>query len=447
MEKILVVEDSDSLRDVLKSVLEAQGYEVDSCPNGEEAANSLIENSYSLILSDYKLPGMSGMEFLGRARDNSPTVPIVMMTAFGSVDVAVEAMKSGANDFIAKPFEPEDLCSLVKDMVEHKRVMDRSLGRKTRRGHKLISANQKMQSILEQAKKAAGFETPILILGESGVGKELVARFIHEHSARKDEQFVSINCAAIPSELLESEFFGHEHGAFTGSTQSRPGLFEVAKKGTIFLDEVGDMPASLQVKLLRALQEGEIRRVGGNKCIKVNPRIIAATNKNLEDKISNGTFREDFYYRLAVLTLTIPALRQRKEDLMALINYFLEYFSANACKPAPKIDKEAWNLIERYPWPGNIRELENVIERAVILSNDIIRPEHLGISLDLDFEALDDIMVTLPEIAGRAARKAEIDLIMKILQRTGGNKSRASEILGVSYKTLLNKIKEYEITQ
>jgi len=445
MERVLIVEDSQSLRDVLKTVLEREGYQVDACPAAEEAIEAVSENHFSLILSDFKLPGMNGLEFLKETRGKSPTVPFVVMTAFGSVDVAVEAMKGGANDFITKPFEPNQLCSLIRDMVNHQRIVDRNLGRDHKRRRKFITYDPKLNSILERTKKAAQFDTPILILGESGVGKELIARHIHEHSKRLNEKFLSINCAAIPHQLLESEFFGHEAGSFTGATQSRIGLFEIAKNGTIFLDEIGDMPQHLQVKLLRALQEGEIRRVGGNNVIKVAPRIIAATNQFVDSSSETSRLREDFYYRLAVLSVTIPPLRERKGDIEHLANHFLDEFAEMQGKTPPKIDPATWEILTRYPWPGNVRELENVMERAVVLCNDTLMPEHLGITLDIDFDKIQDIIATLPEVAERAAKKAEVDLINKILQRTGGNKSKAAEVLGVSYKTLLNKIKGYHI--
>ncbi len=444
MERILLVEDSDSLRESLKLLLEREGYEVKAEPTAEAAVEAINSTSFSLILSDYKLPGITGLDFLKQARSASPTVPFLIMTAFGSIELAVDAMKQGANDFITKPFEPLNLCSVVKDMVNHQRVLDRDAGRHQKNRRPIITADPKLTKILEQLKKVARFETPILILGESGVGKELVAHFIHDHSPRKNEKFVSINCGAIPPQLLESEFFGHEAGAFTSATQSRMGLFEVAKNGTIFLDEVGDMPKHLQVKLLRALQEGEIRRVGGNSAIKVSPRIIGATNKIVDDS-EESSLREDFYYRLAVFTATIPPLRERKADIELLVETFLETVCASAGIKSPSIDPETWELLKNYSWPGNIRELENVVERASLLAKDTLLPEHLGIIPQIDFDSINDVLTTLPEIASRASRSAEMDMIKKILSKTSGNKSRAAEVLGVSYKTLLNKCKEYQI--
>ena len=302
-----------------------------------------------------------------------------------------------------------------------------------------------MQHVLGQARKVARVDSTVLILGESGTGKELVARYIHEHSSRKDRPFVAVNCAAMPPELLESEFFGHEAGAFTGATQDRKGVFEMSSEGTLFLDEIGDMAPALQVKLLRALQDKEIKPVGGTDSIKVNPRIIAATNQPIEEALKTHRLREDFYYRLAVVTLNIPPLRGRPDDVTLLVQYFMEYFCNAAGKQLIQMDATAWDLLKRYPWPGNTRELENVIERAVILAQDKIFPEHLGIQLGLSIEALEEATLTLPEIALRASQQAEIEIIRKVLLKTRGNKTQAAKLLGVSYKTLLNKVKEYKL--
>ncbi|RIL11322.1 MAG: hypothetical protein DCC75_02595 [Proteobacteria bacterium] len=269
-----------------------------------------------------------------------------------------------------------------------------------------------------------------------------MARYIHEHSPRSNKSFVAINCAAMPSELLESELFGHESGSFTGATQTRTGVFEVASEGTIFLDEIGDMPHQLQVKLLRALQEREIKRVGSNKVIKINPRVIAATNRDIDQALELGRVREDLYYRLAVVQFNIPPLRTRSADIDLLCTFFLDYFGSKLGKVL-EIDETAMDFLKRYSWPGNTRELENVIERAAILADDVITPDHLGIGIDIDFGLLDEAAKTLTEVADLAAKQAEIEFIRKVLGRTSGNKSKAAQLLGVSYKTLLNKVKEY----
>ncbi|MBN8548674.1 MAG: sigma-54-dependent Fis family transcriptional regulator [Deltaproteobacteria bacterium] len=445
MDKILLVEDADTLREVLASVLQNDGYAVDAFASAEEALPHLKNNTYACVLSDFKLPGMDGIELLKAVREVSRSVPFLIMTAFGSIEIAVEAMKYGANDFICKPFEPDTIRSVISDLIEHKRIVDRTLGTRTRRDRSFIGQSASVQKVLQQAKKVAKVDTSVLILGESGCGKELLARYIHENSPRHDKQFVAVNCAAMPAELLESEFFGHEAGSFTGATQTRIGVLEFASEGTILLDEVGDMPLVLQVKLLRALQEREIKRVGSNKVIKINPRIIAATNHNVEAALKEGRLREDFYYRIAVISLSLPPLRERPQDIEVLTQYYIDHFASGMGKAGLDLDRTARDMIRAYAWPGNARELENVMERAVILADSVIKPEHLGINISLNFQALDESVRTLSEIAGQAARRAEVDLITRTLAQTMGNKSKAAQILGVSYKTLLNKVKEYNL--
>lgn len=444
-ERITIIEDTENLRTVLANVLEQEGFDPKTFASAEQALPELRANPSACILADFRLPGMSGLELLTEVRGFNRTVPYIIMTAYGSIDIAVQAMREGANDFLQKPFEPPTLVSAIKDVVEHRQIVDRILGRKTRRDRSFLTHNAATQLLLEQAKKVARVDTSVLILGESGTGKELVARFIHDHSPRSNKPFVAINCAAMPSELLESEFFGHEAGSFTGATQTRIGVFEIASEGTIFLDEVGDMPPQLQVKLLRALQEGEIKRVGGNKNIKINPRVLAATNRNISEALNDGSLREDFYYRIAVITLQLLPLRERPEDLSGLTSYFVEYFCHMMGRDGLKLSAEAEKLIKSYRWPGNARELENVMERAVILADKTIEPEHLGLRLDFDLNALAEASETLPMIAERAARLAEVDLIEKALRQTSNNKTKAAVILGVSYKTLLNKIKDYHL--
>lgn len=445
MEKILIVEDAETLREVLTTVLEKEGYSVQACASAEEALDDPSYFVCDCILADFKLPEMTGLDLLRETRKRDMRVPYIIMTAYGSVEIAVEAMKEGANDFITKPFEPGSLCSLIREVITHKRIVNRTLGKDTRKARKFVTANPQTEQLLNQARKVARVDSPVLILGESGTGKELVARYIHDQSLRSDKPFVAVNCAAMPPDLLESEFFGHEEGAFTGATQRRIGVFELASEGTIFLDEIGDMPLQLQVKLLRALQEGEIKRVGGNKTIKVNPRIVSATNKDIEQALDSGELRDDFYYRVAVISFEIPPLRERREDTELLIDYFKDYFSSTVGKPPLKISAEAMKLLSTYRWPGNARELENVIERAAVLAENEIQPEHLGIDLSTTFSTVEEMSMTLPEIAQQAARGAEIDLIRRTLGVTSGNKSKAARHLGVSYKTLLNKIKDYQI--
>ena len=445
MEKILLVEDVDSLRDVLTSILQEEGYQVDAFPDAESAIESVRRNNYACVLADFKLPGKNGIELLRETREISKQVPYIIMTAYGSIEIAVEAMKFGANDFLTKPFEPQILTSVIKDIIAHRRIIDRTNFDRSKKERPFITKDAKVQKIIQQVHKVANVDTSVLILGESGTGKELIARMIHEHSQRKDKPFIAVNCAAMPAELLESEFFGHEAGSFTGATQTRVGVFELASEGTIFLDEIGDMPLPLQVKCLRALQEKEIKRVGGNKNIKINPRIISATNHDIEEALAAGTLRDDFYYRLAVVSFILPPLRERRDDVELLVRHYISHFQNVMAKNDLTVSKPALDFLLRYSWPGNARELENVIERAVILAENEIKVEHLGINPNIQLESISDAAVTLHEIANNAAKRAEVDLITRTLNQTMGNKTKAAQILGVSYKTLLNKVKEYNI--
>jgi DNA-binding NtrC family response regulator len=445
MEKILLVEDDDSLRDVVASLLERDGFTVDAFSNGEAALQAFGRSAYGCILSDFKLPGINGLELLAKVRDRSKTVPFVIMTAFGSIDIAVQAMKFGANDFLSKPFEPEALSRVIGEVIEHRRIIHREGLSTLRRDRRFLSSSSTTEELLRQARKVARVDTSVLVLGESGTGKELVARFIHDQSPRSQKPFVAVNCAAIPADLLESELFGHEAGAFTGATQTRIGIFELASEGTVFLDEIGDMPPALQVKLLRVLQEREVKRVGGTRTVRVNPRIIAATNHDIEAALRGKTLREDLYFRIAVVTLTIPPLRQRPDDIALLTHHYTESFCSAIGRATLAIDATAQEILRAYPWPGNARELENVIERAVIMAESTILPEHLGIDISIGVDALKEAAYSLPEIANRAAREAECELILKVLGETKGNKTKAAQRLGVSYKTLLNKIRDYEL--
>jgi two-component system, NtrC family, response regulator AtoC len=442
METILVVEDTDSLREVLCMVLQCEGYEVTGVASAEAGLELFQHQDFTLVLSDLKLPQKSGLDFLKESKVINNSVPVIVMTAYGNVDVAVQAMKLGATDFVTKPFDPALLCSLIQQVAQHRRIVDRTYRQKQR---KLITQSPEMEAVIEQARRVSPLGTPVLLLGESGTGKELVARYIHEMSPRGKQDFVAVNCASMPSELLESEFFGHEPGSFTGATQRRLGLFEVADKGTIFLDEIGNMPHELQVKLLRTLQESEVKRIGSNTTRKVDTRVISATNCDIDEHIKTGTFREDLYYRLGVFVIEIPPLRERPVDIPLLVNYFLKRFSTDLNSETRTITAEAMKLLEDYQWPGNIRELENVIERAVIFSDGPITPHCLALNEE-DNNVTSDIPQTLPEIAAIAQKEAEIETILRTLSQTHGNKSKAAKVLGVSYKTLLNKIKEYKLS-
>ncbi|MCB0343992.1 MAG: sigma-54-dependent Fis family transcriptional regulator [Bdellovibrionales bacterium] len=441
-ESILVVEDTPSLRDVLAQVLSGEGYAVNTTATAEEALELIGKTDFTMVLSDLKLPGKSGLDLIADTRAMNKRMPIVVMTAFGSIDIAVDAMKLGATDFITKPFDPEDLCQLIGQIVEHRRIIDRSSDSK----HKaFVTQNDAAADMLMQAKKVAPLGCPVLILGESGTGKELVARYIHEQSPRTDERFVAVNCGSMPSDLLESEFFGHEAGAFTGANEQRVGLFEVATHGTIFLDEIANMPANLQTKLLRALQESEIKRLGSTKMRKINTRVISATNADLEKEISEGKFREDLYYRLGVVILEVPPLRRRPEDIPLLANYFVKRFSQEFERPTPALSGAVLKKLANYRWPGNVRELENAVCRAMILSEGPLKPDSFELKESCVILEDDALRQTLPEAIAETVRRTETEIITKALSQTYGNKSKAAEILGVSYKTLLNKVKEYDI--
>ncbi len=441
MESILIVEDTDSLREVLSTVLAAEGYKVTSAASAEEGLSLFEDEDFTLVLSDLKLPNRSGLEFLEESRRIDNSVPVVVMTAYGNIEIAVKAMKLGACDFITKPFDPEMLCSVIAQVAQHRRIIDRNWSKSKRR---IITQNKKMEEVLSQARKVAALNTPVMILGESGTGKELIARYIHEQSPRQAEKFVAVNCGSMPEELLESEFFGHEPGAFTGAKEQRLGLFEVASDGSIFLDEIGNMPWQLQVKLLRTLQESEVKRLGSNAIRKVNTRVVSATNCDLEQEIKSGNFRDDLYYRLGVFILEVPPLRERPEDIELLARYFIDCYSSISEQEA-SISNDAIELLRQQRWPGNVRQLENALERALIFSDGALTSDSFDLSAGNELGDDDIANKSLPELASAALRTAEISAISQTLQQTRGNKSKAAKLLGVSYKTLLNKIKDYEI--
>ncbi len=454
MAKILVVEDKESMAQMLKETLELEGYEVMLAGDGAEGIRIIRESKVDVVLTDLKLPKKNGLEVLKASKEDNPLIPVIVMTAYGSVETAVNAMKLGAYDFITKPLDTDHLRLLIERSLRNRRLATENLLLKDALSQrigmpKIIGTSPKMLAVAENIRKVAPTKSTVLLLGESGTGKELFARAIHELSPRKEEPFVTINCAAIPRELLESELFGHEKGSFTGAEDRKLGKFELANKGTIFLDEIGEMDIILQSKVLRALQEGEIERVGGTKPIKVDIRIIAASNKNLEAAVAGKTFREDLYYRLSVFPLTIPPLRERKEDIPALVEHFIAKFSVEMNIPQKSISQDAVDLLRSYSWKGNVRELENVIERALILceGDAIIRKDLTMPAASL--ESIGDISMTgsLDEVAKAALKIAETRRIRKALEETHGNKSRASELLKVSYKTLLTKIKDYKIEE
>ncbi|MBI5050869.1 MAG: sigma-54-dependent Fis family transcriptional regulator [Nitrospirae bacterium] len=454
MQKILIVEDKDSMAQMLRQTLELEGYSVIVASDGAEGIKKLKENKIDAVITDLKLPKKDGLEVLKASKEENPLVPVIVMTAFGSIETAVTAIKLGAYDFITKPLDTDHLLMLIRRSLENQRLITENMLLRDKLSPQLgmptiIGKSPLILEVAGNIQKVAPTKTTVLLLGESGTGKELFARAIHFLSPRKEHPFIPINCAAIPRELLESELFGHEKGSFTGAEERKLGKFELADRGTIFLDEIGDLDLTLQSKLLRTLQEGEIERVGGTKLIKVDVRVIAASNKNLEASIRDQSFREDLYYRLSVFPVTIPSLRERREDVPALFEHFISKYSLEMKTSKKNIASEAMEVLKNYTWKGNVRELENVIERAMILCDgNTITQEHLRLTPSVSPHAMMlDIPLdgTLEDAAGAALRVAESMRIKKALKDTNGNKSKAAELLKVSYKTLLTKIKEYGI--
>jgi DNA-binding NtrC family response regulator len=453
METILVVEDKESMAEMLKETLEAEGYKVVCARNGTEGTRYLKEGKIDLVLTDLKVPQKSGIEILKTSKEENHLVPVIVMTAFGSVETAVAAMKEGAFDFIAKPFDTDHLLMLIKRALETQRLLTENFLLKEEFAlkfglPKIIGRSEKILSVAQIVQKVAPTKTTVLLIGESGTGKELFARAIHNLSNRKHYPFVPINCAAIPRDLLESELFGHEKGSFTGADAKKLGKFELADKGTIFLDEIGDMDLIIQSKLLRAIEEGDIERVGAVKAINVDVRIVAASNKDLEKAMEEKNFREDLYYRLNVFPISIPPLRERSEDIPLLAEYFINKYCNEIKTPVKSLSKDSLDMLMRYHWKGNVRELENTIERAVILcDDDVIQSEHITLSRQYGTGSAKTPVGNGPleVVAKEALRIAETERIRSALKETKGNKSRAAEILQVSYKTLLTKIKEYRI--
>ena len=451
MLSILVVEDKESMAQMIMTTLQSEGYEVVWAANGKEGISRFKERRFDLVVSDLKLPFHSGLEILSMIKETQPMVPVILMTAFGSIETAVEAVKEGAYDFITKPFEPDHLLLLVKKALENQKLLTENMILKEEYSENLqfpriIGKSKKLMEMLEIVKKVSQNKTTVLLGGESGTGKELIARALHLLGPRKESPFIAINCAAIPRDLLESELFGHERGSFTGATDKKLGKFELADRGTLFLDEIGDMDLGLQAKLLRVLEEHALTRVGGVNRVIVDVRVIAATNKDLKEEISRKSFREDLYFRLNVFPIMIPPLRERTEDILPLAEHFIDYYCKEMKKGPKSLSPEAKNRLVEHPWLGNIRELQNCIERAVILSDKEILLVHLGLH---STESLGDLTQNisleggLMEVSAKAGKLVGSKIIRKVLTETYGNKTKAAEILKVSFKTLHAKVKEY----
>jgi DNA-binding NtrC family response regulator len=450
--KLLLVEDKAGMRDMLTRTLAREGYEVAAHADGDAGIAALYAEPFDLVLTDLKLPGRDGLEILKAAKEVHPDLPVVVMTAHGSIETAVAAMRDGAYDFIPKPFEPDHLVLVLAKAVKARRLVSENRVLKQTARHvgapRIIGKSRVLAEARERAAKVAAADTTVLLTGESGTGKELFAQLIHAQSPRRDGPFVAVNCAAIPHHLLESEFFGHEKGAFTGAESRRLGRFEVAAGGTVFLDEIGDMHMGLQAKLLRVLQDGEVVRVGGERPIPIDVRVVAATNQDLPTRIAAGRFRQDLYYRLSAFPVRIPPLRERRGDIPELVTHFLHRFDAELGRTVTDVTPEVLAAFTAYDWPGNVRELQNCVERGVILaSGDVLDQVDLGPEDGPRAPGGPELSLEgpLPEVSARAMRHYESLKIREVLDETGGNKSRAAEILQVSYKTLLTKIKDYAI--
>lgn len=448
MPTILIVEDEAKMRRLLELDLGEDGFTTLSAEDAESGMNLLRENSVSLVLTDLKLPGMSGLEFLHAIKQQNAALPVVVMTAFGSVETAVEALKAGASDYVLKPFSLSEMRMVVhKELSSHQlreenRSLREALGQRYAHPN-IIARSPKMQEVLAIVERIASTNSTVLLGGESGVGKDLIARAIHEKSRRARGPFIKINSTAIPENLLESELFGYERGAFTGANASKPGKFELADKGTLFLDEIGDVPPTIQVKLLHVLQEREFERLGGTKTIKVDVRLIAATNKDLREALEQGTFREDLYYRLNVVPIDIAPLRQRKEDIPDLVDLFMARFAKDSGKPIESITPEAMQILKNHHWPGNVRELQNIIERACALAkSSVLKVDDIHLDMR-PAKAVSDAANFLPE--GMTLEQWEDEMIREALRRASGNKSQAARLLGISRNALRYRLSKIGI--
>ena len=440
--KILVVDDEAIIRESLRDWLNDAGHQVLTAENGPQALEIMEKDKPSIAIVDLVMPGMDGIELLKKAKEVSPSIEVIIITAYASIPTAIAAIREGAYDYIEKPFSPEKVELLIKKLVEHQRLIEENISlhqklEKRYRFENIIAKSAKMQQIIELIKVVAKSNATVLITGESGTGKELVARAVHSQSYRKDKPFVPVSCAALPESLLESELFGHEKGAFTGAHAQRKGKFEFANRGTLFLDEIGEMSVNIQVHLLRVLEEKEFTRVGGNELIKVDVRVISATNKDIEKAVASGQFREDLYYRLNVVTIELPPLRERKEDIPLLAQHFLKKFAVENQKEISGFSPEVTDFLLKYQWPGNVRELENTIERAVILAQN----SYIEIA---DLLQKNSPLVS-SALTGRSLREVERNHILNILSETRGNYSEAARILAISRATLYNKAKVYNL--
>ncbi|MGD8255033.1 MAG: sigma-54 dependent transcriptional regulator [Syntrophobacterales bacterium] len=449
--RILVIDDEENMRHMLAVLLEKEGYQVDNAADGKQGLDLSSENFYDLILCDLKMPVMDGMTFLENFQELQLESTVIVMSAYGTLDTAIEAMKRGAYDYVSKPFKPDEIMLTLKKAEERERLRkeNRLLQQSVRERFsfaQMIGRSPPMQEIFATIEKVADYKTSVLITGESGTGKELIAKAIHYNSSRADKPLVTVNCGAIPETLLESELFGHKKGSFTDAIKDKRGLFQEAHGGSIFLDEIGELPRPLQVKLLRALQEEEIKRVGDTQSINIDIRVLAATTKDLAEEVKNGRFRDDLYYRINVLHVVVPPLRKRSEDIPLLTQHFIEKISKRLHSEVDEVSPAAASAFQRYDWPGNVRELENFIERAMVMAGgrtieleDL--PPHLQPKAEPEEYLANEENLSIKE----ASRKLERTLIRRALEKTGGNRTQAAKILEISHPALLYKIKAYEL--
>jgi DNA-binding NtrC family response regulator len=444
-ERVLIVEDEDLMRELLTKILARENYRIFDASSGEEALSLLQDQTFDLVLTDLRLKAMNGLQLLSEVRTLDPEMVVIVMTAYASVETAVEAMRKGAYDYITKPFINDEIRVMLRRALDQRHLSreNRHLKRELRERYRfesIVGNSEAMEKVYRLIEKMSAISSNVLISGETGTGKELVARAIHYNSERSDRPFVAVNCGALTETLLESELFGHVKGAFTGAIANKEGFFRKADKGTLFLDELSEVSHALQIKLLRAIQEREVIPVGGREPLKFDVRLIAATNKKLEDEVEKGTFREDLFYRINVITVPLPPLRERKEDIPLLVSYFVQKYAQRLGRLSIKMSREAMQVLVNYDWPGNVRELENMIERAVALCEaDLIEttdlPEKLT-QVKIAIRDLDEYEITLDAM--------EEQHIKKVLQKVGGDKVKASQILGINLSTLYRKLARYD---
>ena len=455
-QRILVIDDEENIRYMLQLTLEDEGYEVEQAADGEEGIRKIHQGSFDFIICDIKMPKVSGLDVLASVIESSPNVPVIMISAFGTMDTAIQAMKQGAYDYVMKPFKHDEILLTLKKAQERERLrlenqFLRQEVEKKYRFENIIGKSAAMQDIFKKIEKIADYKTTVLVTGESGTGKELVAKAVHYAGVRRAAPFIAVNCGAIPLELLESELFGHIKGAFTGAINHHAGLILQANHGTLFLDEIGELPLALQVKLLRFLQEAEIRKVGDTRTVSVDVRIIAATSRNLAEGVKQGAFREDLFYRLNVVPLHLPPLRERREDIALLVRHFLKKYTAETGKPIRDIAPEAMKAMLEYEWRGNVRELENVLERAIVMTEgatitteylpDDLRRTQTEIALNIPESRL-----SLKDALHEVTALTEKTMITRALRHTENNRTKAAKLLDISHRALMYKLKEYGLS-